>query len=254
MNTESRARQGLVAGLFVVAFLLGIGYVAWLSDGFEGQKVTDPGEVTSGAVSPSSAAEPTPTPRATRTPKPSPTPTAAPRPWRVGVVAGHWMSDSGAVCPDGLQEVSINLDVATRVVALLQSAGVDAELLPEFAKELNGYKADVFVSIHADSCEAPGVSGFKVARVTASAIPETEDRLVSCLMREYGDATGLPFHANTVTFDMRGYHAFNEIDPQTPGAIIELGFMDADRMLLTENSSLLAQAVARGIACFLEGQ
>lgn len=164
------------------------------------------------------------------------------------------MSDSGAVCPDGLQEVSINTDVATRVVAILQNAGVDAELLPEFTNELNGYQADAFVSVHADSCEAPGVSGFKVARVTGSAIPETEDRLVSCLIREYGAATGLPFHANTVTFDMKGYHAFNEIDPQTPGAIIELGFMDADRTLLTDSSQELAQAVARGIACFLEGQ
>ena len=169
-------------------------------------------------------------------------------------MAGHWKSDSGAVCPDGLQEVSINLDVAARVVAVLQNAGVDAELLPEFAEELKGYKADAFVSIHADSCEAPGVSGFKVARVTGSAIPETEDRLVSCMIREYGDATGLTFHSNTITFDMKGYHAFNEIDPQTPGAIIELGFMDADRELLTDSSYQVAQAVARGIACFLEGE
>lgn len=254
MNTESRTRQGLIAGLFVVAFLLGIGYVAWLSEGFDKETNTDPGELTPGAASPTRTREPTKTPRSTRTPKPSPAPTAAPRPWRVGIVAGHWKSDSGAVCPDGLQEVSINLDVAARVVAILQNAGVDAELLPEFAEELNGYKADAFLSIHTDSCEAPGVSGFKVARVTGSAIPETEDRLVSCLIREYGDATGLPFHANTITFDMRGYHAFNEIDPQTPGAIIELGFMDADRRLLTDGSSQLAQAVARGIACFLEGE
>jgi N-acetylmuramoyl-L-alanine amidase len=53
---------------------------------------------------------------------------------------------------------------------------------------------------------------------------------------------------------MKGYHAFNEINPKTPGAIIELGFMDADRRLLTENSYQVAQAVARGIACFLEGE
>ena len=225
-----------------------------LSEGFDRETDTDPGELTPGVASPTRTRMPTRTPRPTRTPKANPVPTAAPRPWRVGVVAGHWKSDSGAVCPDGLQEVSINLDVAARVVAILQNAGVDAELLPEFAKELNGYKADAFLSIHADSCEAPGVSGFKVARVTGSAIPETEDRLVSCLIREYGDATGLPFHANTITFDMRGYHAFNEIDPQTPGAIIELGFMDADRRLLTENSDQLAHAVARGIACFLEGE
>jgi N-acetylmuramoyl-L-alanine amidase len=150
--------------------------------------------------------------------------------------------------------VTINLDVAAHVVAILQNEGVDAELLPEFAEELNGYKADAFLSIHTDSCDAPGVSGFKVARVTGSAIPETEDRLVSCLIREYGDATGLAFHANTITFDMKGYHAFSEINPKTPGAIIELGFMDADRRLLTDSSYLVAQAVVRGIDCFLEGE
>ena len=172
----------------------------------------------------------------------------------MGIVAGHWKNDSGAECPDGLQEVTINLDVAARVVAILQNAGLDAELMPEFADELNGYKADAFVSIHTDSCQAPGLSGFKVARVTGSAIPETEDRLVACLIRAYGAGTGLPFHRNTITYDMVGYHAFNEIDPQTPGAIIELGFMDADRRLLTEQSYEVAQAVVRGIVCFLESE
>jgi N-acetylmuramoyl-L-alanine amidase len=168
-------------------------------------------------------------------------------------VVGHWKSDSGAVCPDGLEEVTINLDVAARVVAILQHEGYDAELLPEFSEKLDGYRADAFVSIHTDSCDVLGASGFKVARVVGSAIPQAEDRLVACLIREYGEATGLRFHKNSITFDMTGYHAFVEIDPETPAAIIELGFMAADRELLTENSYEVAQGVARGIACFLEG-
>jgi N-acetylmuramoyl-L-alanine amidase len=53
---------------------------------------------------------------------------------------------------------------------------------------------------------------------------------------------------------MTAYHAFKEIDPKTPGAIIELGFMAADRELLTANSYEVAQGVARGIACFLDGE
>jgi hypothetical protein len=52
---------------------------------------------------------------------------------------------------------------------------------------------------------------------------------------------------------MTSYHAFNEIDPQTPGAIIELGFMEADRKLLIDRSNQVAAAVADGIVCFLEG-
>ena len=53
---------------------------------------------------------------------------------------------------------------------------------------------------------------------------------------------------------MTDYHAFKEIDGQTPGAIIELGFMGADRELLTEESAQVAKAIVNGILCFLEGE
>lgn len=247
-----------VVGLFVVAFLLGVGYVLWLSLGAPIGKPTDASATDSPTVvQPTRTRRPTRTPRPTKTPKPSPTPvlpSPTPSPPKVGIVAGHWQSDAGAVCEDGLQEVTINLDVASRVVAILQHEGYDAELLPEFSDKLDGYVADVFVSIHADSCIFPEASGFKVARVAASAIPDEEDHLVACLIQEYGDSTGLTFHKNSITFDMIDYHAFNEIDPDTPGAIIELGFMGADRALLTENAYEIAQGVARGIACFLDSE
>jgi N-acetylmuramoyl-L-alanine amidase len=158
------------------------------------------------------------------------------------------------MCDDGLLEVTINLDVASRVVAMLQYEGYDAELLAEFSPKLAGYEADAFVSIHSDACNVPEASGFKVARVAGSAIPQQEDRLVACLIKEYGETTGLAFHKNSITYDMTVYHAFNEIDPQTPAAIIELGFMAADRVLLTDGAFKVAQGVARGIACFLEGE
>ena len=148
--------------------------------------------------------------------------------------------------------MTINLDVAARVVSILQYEGYDAELLSEYSEKLPGYEADAFVSIHSDACNVPEASGFKVARVAASAIPEQEDRLVNCLIQKYGETTGLSFHRNSITYDMQSYHAFNEIHPNTPGAIIELGFMGADREMLTENAYKVAQGVARGIACFLD--
>lgn len=233
--------------------------MVWLASGAPEVTPSAAGEATS-TVKPSRTPRPTRTPRPSRTPPPSatpevsPTPTPEPQPWKVGIVAGHWRSDVGAVCDDGLQEVTINLDVASRVVAVLQHEGYDVDLLPEFAEELPGYQADAFVSIHADACNVPEASGFKVARVAASAIPEEEDRLVSCLIEKYAAASGLPIHQNSITYDMTVYHAFNEIDPQTPGAIIELGFMAADRELLTDESFRLAQGIAQGIACFLEGE
>lgn len=173
---------------------------------------------------------------------------------RVGIVAGHWQYDSGAVCPDGLMEVEINVDVARRVAALLIEAGYDVEVLAEFSPKLEGYQADALVSIHTDSCNIPEASGFKVASVLQSAVPEEEDRLVECLQREYARSTGLYYHKDSITYDMQEYHAFYEIAPQTPGAIIEIGFMDADRELLTARPDLAAEGIARGVICFLERQ
>jgi len=197
---------------------------------------------------------PTVTPTATRIP-PSPTPTKPPK--KVGLVAGHWSVDPrkydpGAVCPDGLTEVEINLAIAQLVKALLEDQGYAVDLLEEFDAALEDYLADALVSIHADSCNIPEASGFKAARVLHSTLPEKEDHLVECLREEYQEATGLSFHEHSITYHMREYHAFYEIDPQTPAAIIETGFMAADRQILLEQQDKVAQGIASGITCFLQ--
>ena len=173
---------------------------------------------------------------------------------RVGIVAGHAGYDPGAVCPDGLTEADVNANVAQRVGLVLTGLGFQVDLLQEFDPRLAGYRADVLVSIHADSCEVPGASGFKVARVTDSAIPEAEDRLVACLYQEYETRTGLPRHPSSITDNMTDYHAFSEIDSRTPGAIIEMGFLGDDRALLVDEPELLARGIAAGVVCFLEGE
>jgi len=170
---------------------------------------------------------------------------------RVGIVVGHWKNDSGAVCPDGLEEVEINLDVAERTAGLLRRAGYKVDLLAEFDPQLANYEADVFLSIHADSC-VNGVSGFKLARLPDSQVAAKTDRLVDAIYREYADVTGLDPHYNTITYDMRDYHAFHEISPETPGAIIEIGFMGEDRDILTRRSDLVARGIARGIIAYLQ--
>ena len=170
----------------------------------------------------------------------------------IGIVAGHSGYDPGAVCPDGLAEADVNMAVAQEVVALLRRRGYQVDLLKEFDERLKGYRADALVSIHADSCDVPGASGFKVARVTDSAIPEAEDRLVDCLYREYEAATGLPRHPSSITDNMTNYHAFREIDYYTPGAIIEMGFLLDDHDLLVYRPKVLARGIAAGVVCFLE--
>lgn len=173
---------------------------------------------------------------------------------RIGIIAGHSASDSGAVCPDGLQEVDVNIDIARRVVALLVQRGWVADLLDEFDVRLNGYVADVVLSIHADSCGVPNKSGFKVARAESGWVPEQADALVDCIKRYYAARTGLAFDPYTITYDMTRYHAYYEIDRTTPAAIIETGFLLDDRELLTQRPDVVAQGIVDGIVCFVTGE
>jgi N-acetylmuramoyl-L-alanine amidase len=215
---------------------------------------------SSGVVGVSAAELPTATPtlEPSSTPVP-PTPTEEhPGMPLVGIVAGHWGNDSGAECPDGVTEQQVNLDIARRVTEKLRAKGVWTDLLQEFDSRLTDYRADVLLSIHADSCEPvdadPPASGFKVARSAASAIPTTEDRLVTCLKEEYQKATKMAFHENSITSDMTSYHSFSEIHADTPAAIIETGFLHLDYDMIVKQPDLPAQGITNGILCFLDNQ
>jgi len=180
-------------------------------------------------------------------------PEGRPRHPHVGIVAGHWGNDSGAVCEDGLTEQSVNFDIARRVMALLEARRYEVDLLQEFDPRLTGYTADALVSIHADSCDYINdvATGFKVARSVASYTPEAEDRLVRCLIDQYEAATGLGFHESSITPDMTSYHTFSEVAPETPATIIEIGFLYLDRGLLTGQPDQVASGIADGIVCFI---
>ncbi|OQB01223.1 MAG: N-acetylmuramoyl-L-alanine amidase AmiC precursor [Chloroflexi bacterium ADurb.Bin222] len=239
--------RGLVLVAAALALLVPSGLVPIIPVASSTVAVTPP--QTGPAVIPLGASTPTPGPLAVVTSEP-----ATPAVPRVGVIAGHAGSDSGAVCPDGLQEAQINAQVADRVVARLRERGWNVDLFDEFDDRLAGYQADVLISIHADSCAYPGKTGFKVARAESSYIPGNEDVLVSCLSRYYHARTGLPFDANTITFDMTRYHAFYEIHQNTPAAVIEIGFMLDDRQLLVERQDVVALGIVEGLLCFLEGE
>ena len=200
----------------------------------------------------------------TDAPQPVVAPVATPRPTDfppgpyIGIVAGHWGNDSGSVCADGVTEAGVNFEIAKRVYEILRARGYWVDLMQEFDPRLNGYRADVLVSIHADSCQPidadPPATGFKVARSAASAIPTTEDKLVNCIISEYEKSTALPFHANSITRDMTSYHSFSEVDPDTPAAIIETGFLFLDYNLLVKHPERPAEGIANGITCFLNSQ
>ncbi len=171
---------------------------------------------------------------------------------RIGIVAGHWGNDSGAVCPDGLTEAEVNLNVAALVQKALADEGFAVDLLKEFDPKLNGYRAQALISIHADSCAYVNdqATGYKVAPSLASTQPERAARLTECLRTRYAARTGLPYHGS-ITPDMTSYHAFNEIDPATPAAIIETGFLNLDRDILTRQPTTIAEGIVDGLHCYL---
>ena len=194
------------------------------------------------------------------TPRPVSQPTALPTPnWlkRIGVVSGHRgpQNDPGAVCSDGLTEAEINFNVASAVVRKLRAMGFTSDLLDEFDARLDNYQAAAMVSIHANTCKDFGerVSGYIVAKAAARPEGGMDSLLAECIAEHYGRAVPIE-RRFSLTRDMTDYHSFREINPLTPAAIIELGFMKDDREILTTKTEQMAQGIVDGLLCFLQPQ
>lgn len=186
---------------------------------------------------------------------------------RVGLQAGHWRS---ADLPDelarlrpqtgtyggGLNEWQLNLNVARLAAEILESEGIDVDVLP--ATIPPRYRADAFVALHADGDASGRMSGFKLARASRSLIPHIDDRLLEAVQTAYADASGLPLDDH-ISRGMLGYYAFSSrrfqhaIDPATPAVILEMGFMTnwSDLRVLLNRQDALALGVARGVLRFL---
>jgi N-acetylmuramoyl-L-alanine amidase len=174
----------------------------------------------------------------------------SPGPIRIGIIVGHEGFDSGAVCADGLTEVQVNRNIAHQVATHLQAAGITTDLLAEYDPRLVGYSASALISIHADSCEYVNemATGFKI-----SGSPYMDSSPLSiCVEQAYKQATQLPYHPHSITPDMADYHAFRKVGRGTQAIIIEIGFMNLDRAMLTDYSERPVAGLVNGILCFLE--
>lgn len=175
---------------------------------------------------------------------------------RIGIVVGHQGNDSGAVCPDGLTEVELNSKVATYVQQRMVELGYEVILFDEFDDRLNNFQGAILLSIHADSCDYINdlATGFKVAAPLAASKFSNSTHLVNCISERYAQTTGMVFHYQSITNDMTYYHVFDEIDPRTTAAIIETGFMNLDRRMLTEKADVLAEGIVAGFLCYLNNE
>lgn len=173
----------------------------------------------------------------------------SPGPLRIGIISGHKGSDSGAVCADGLTEAEITEIIANRVVSYFQAQGIKVDLLEEFDTRLGNYGATAVVSIHADSCQYINdlATGYKVAGSSYT----DSTALLGCVEQSYGQVTQLPIHANTITPHMTDYHVFRTLPVGVPAVILEVGFMNLDRDILTKSPEIPVNGVVQGIECYL---
>lgn len=174
----------------------------------------------------------------------------SPGPIRIGLISGHSGSDSGAVCDDGLTEAEVNAHITQLVAANLQAEGIHTDILEEFDPRLGTYGATAVISIHSDSCQYINdlATGFKIA---GSSFTDSS-ALSVCVEQAYQSNTQLPFHANTITPHMTDYHAFRTIPVGVPAIIVEVGFMNLDRDLITNRAEIPAAGVSSGILCYLD--
>ena len=189
-------------------------------------------------------------------------------PFRVGIQAGHHLlgdslpeelaglrSSTGAR-GGGYTEQETVLTIAQKVKALLEEHDIIVDLLP--ATVPVDYRADAFVSIHADGSTSANVSGFKITEPRRDFSGKAKD-LVVALYESYEAATELRRDSN-ITRRMSGYYAFNwrryehAVHPMTPSVIVETGFMTSatDRAIIVHNPDRAAEGIANGILVFLK--
>jgi N-acetylmuramoyl-L-alanine amidase len=179
---------------------------------------------------------------------------------RIGIVAGHWKDTTknpGFICSeDGFSEERLNLRIATMVRQELTGQGFQVDLLQEFDPSLFEYQALALISIHNDTCDYIGEdgTGFKVAPALGNSYPDQVNRLATCMIDQYRADTGLRYQMNQLTGDMTTYHDFKEVHSSTPVIVIETGYMNLDRQILTENTDKIVKGIVDGILCYVNGE
>lgn len=185
-------------------------------------------------------------------------------PVRIGLQVGHWRANeaprelsrlrgNGANW-NGTAEWEVNLEIARRTGAMLEELGYVVDILPAVVPP--GYRAHLFLAIHADASNDRRVRGYRVAAPSRDATGRAPG-FVDLLKRTYGAATGIRRLPDT-TRRMRNYYAFNfrryehALHPMTIAAIIETGFLTsaADRELIIGQPDRVARGIVDAIVEF----
>lgn len=205
--------------------------------------------------------------RRNRYPGPIPTPEEwepPEGPVRIALQAGHWRAHEAPPELRGLRdngtrgggkaEWEANLEIARRAATMLEDLGYAVDILPAVVPP--GYRAHLFVAIHADGSADPRATGYRVAAPRRDATGRAW-RMARLLERSYGEATGLR-RLDDVTRRMRNYYAFNfrryehALHPMTIAVIIETGFLTSarDRRVILEDPDRAARGIVDAVTAF----
>ncbi|MFA6132882.1 MAG: N-acetylmuramoyl-L-alanine amidase [Phycisphaerae bacterium] len=181
-------------------------------------------------------------------------------PMRGGLVvidAGHGGKDTGAPSVAGGVEKTIVLDVARAVSERLAQSGVDVKMtregdtfveLDERAAIANRARADLFVSIHADS--APRNRSANGFTVYVSRSPSRASEAAAAAIARRMSAAGAEFRGKKEA----GYRVL--VCNDRPAVLVELGFLtngrDAANLSSGAYRDRLADAIADGIVDYLQ--
>jgi N-acetylmuramoyl-L-alanine amidase len=175
---------------------------------------------------------------------------------RIVIDPGHGGKDPGAISPIGLQEKDVNLAVSLELTRLLTESGSDVTMtresdifvqLNDRAAVANQLRADLFVSIHADSCHNPIARGYTIYVCHgASSQSRSAARAVSKALAGSG-------------INGRGVREANYrvlVKTEGPAILVELGYLSnrQEAMLLRDRAmqQRLARCIASGIQLFFE--
>jgi len=174
----------------------------------------------------------------------------------VVIDAGHGAHDPGAISPSGIQEKNINLRVAAKIANLLEQRGLGVAMtrwqdrfveLEDRAAFANQRKADLFVSIHADSAPSSSAEGFTVYVATAAS---ADAYRAAHAINQAMEKTGMSNRG----IREEDYRVL--VKTNCPAVLIELGYLsnaqDATRLADDAFRDRLAKAIADGIQAYLK--
>lgn len=197
---------------------------------------------------------------------------------RVCLDPGHGGRDTGARTADGRNEKDSNLAVSLKVEALLKRQGFNVLTirrddtfidLDTRCASANAWKADIFVSLHADAAGGPDVHGHHAIHSINSKPGQGGAKLARLLVDEVEKATGRQRFPATGSFfggpgdgtwsrrgtsdPSRDFYAVIR-ETAMPAVIVERGFLTnpEDARLLFDDAFLNCQAegIVRGVCAY----